>query len=157
MKLLSKIIENLKISSVIEERIVINQPIEKIWKEFQVVKNYSKWNALFALEKFPSNVGEHISLRLHGEKRDFVLTPKVVELKPFYLAWEGKLYVHGLFNGRHQFTFKALDAQSTLFIQSEQFIGILVPIFRKLIIYPTQIKFRKVNYAFKSYIEKLSE
>lgn len=155
MNLMSRIIQNIDTSSYIEEKVIINQPIEKVWKEFQIIENYSLWNSLFSLENFPSHVGEKISLKLYAENKEIKFSAKVLKIEPYSLEWEGKLYVNGLFNGRHLFTFEALDDDRTLLVQSEIFIGILVPILRKSIIQSTQKNFQKVNYAFKNYIEEL--
>ena len=66
---------------------------------------------------------------------------------------EGKLYINGLFNGRHQFVFTKIDANTTQLIQAEDFNGLLVPILNYFIIQPTQLNFERMNESFKQYIE----
>ena len=43
------------------------------------------------------------------------------------LQWEGKLFIPGLFTGRHTFQLISIDKDKTRFIQKEDFNGILVP------------------------------
>ncbi|TCB67212.1 hypothetical protein E0H87_08755 [Acinetobacter sp. ANC 4178] len=81
------------------------------------------------------------------------MQPKVKKLDQYHLEWEGKLYINGLFNGRHQFIFTKIDANTTQLIQAEDFNGLLVPIFNYLIIQPTQLNFERMNESFKQYIE----
>ncbi|MCF9035229.1 hypothetical protein JKI98_10255 [Acinetobacter nectaris] len=79
--------------------------------------------------------------------------PKILKMEQYCLEWEGKLYLNGLFNGYHRFTFTRIDHQRTLLIQAEYFRGLLVPLLNKLVIQPTKIKFQEMNYAFASYVE----
>lgn len=139
----------------IESRIFINKPIEQVWAQFKCVDDYSQWNTLFDIEKFPTQVGQQIKIDLYDEngKVKIQMQPVVLSLENYRLEWEGKLYVNGLFNGRHQFIFQSLDENTTELIQAEDFKGPLIPFLNRAIIQPTLLNFRKMNVSFKTYVE----
>ncbi|WP_151713761.1 SRPBCC domain-containing protein [Acinetobacter bereziniae] len=139
----------------IETKIVINKPIEQVWAQFKCVDAYSKWNTLFNIEKFPTQVGQQIKVDLYDEKGKvkIQMQPVVLSLENYRLEWEGKLYVNGLFNGRHQFIFQSLDENTTELIQAEDFKGLLIPFLNRAVIQPTLLNFRKMNVSFKTYVE----
>ncbi|MEG2832526.1 MAG: SRPBCC domain-containing protein [Bacilli bacterium] len=139
----------------IETKIIINQPLNHVWKIFTCISSYSEWNTLFGLDRFPTHIGQIITVDLYDENRkvQFRMRPVVKELDDYYLEWEGKLYVNGLFNGRHQFIFTQIDANTTQLIQKEDFIGLLVPILSYFIIQPTKLNFEIMNESFKKYVE----
>jgi len=139
----------------IETKIVINQPIDYVWQLFICTSSYSEWNTLFGLDKFPTYIGQQIIVDLYDENKNvkFQMQPEVKKLDQYHLEWEGKLYINGVFNGRHQFIFTKIDANTTQLIQAEDFNGLLVPIFNYLIIQPTQLNFERMNESFKQYVE----
>lgn len=150
---LSALYSKIKISSYIEESIIIQSPITHVWSEFQNIKNYSEWNTLFSIQKFPSYVGERPQIKLYSNNRTFLMYPKILKIENYCLEWEGKLYLNGLLNGYHKFIFTRIDHQRTLLIQAEYFQGILVLLLNKRIIQPIKMKFQEMNYAFAAYIE----
>lgn len=139
----------------IETKIVINQPINYAWEVFTCTSLYPKWNTLFGIDRFPTHVGQQISVDLYdkNKKVQFQMQPAIRKLDKYHLEWEGKLYINGLFNGRHQFIFTKIDANTTQLVQSEDFNGLLVPILNYFVIQPTQLNFDKMNKSFKIYIE----
>lgn len=139
----------------IETKIVINQPINYVWEAFTCTSSYPKWNTLFGIDRFPTHVGQQISVDLYDENKkvQFAMRPVIKKLEKYHLEWEGKLYINGLFNGRHQFIFTKIDANTTQLVQAEDFNGLLVPILNYFVIQPTQLNFDKMNKSFKKYIE----
>lgn len=139
----------------IETKIVINQPINYVWEAFTCTSSYPKWNTLFGIDRFPTHVGQQISVDLYDENKkvQFTMRPVIKKLEKYHLEWEGKLYINGLFNGRHQFIFNKIDANTTQLVQAEDFNGLLVPILNYFVIQPTQLNFDKMNKSFKKYIE----
>ncbi|MFW1763049.1 SRPBCC domain-containing protein [Acinetobacter calcoaceticus] len=139
----------------IETKIVINQPIDHVWQAFICTSSYPKWNTLFGLDRFPTHVGQQISVDLYNENRNvqFQMQPVIKKLDKYHLEWEGKLYINGLFNGRHQFIFTKIDANTTQLVQAEDFNGLLVPILNYFVIQPTLLNFDIMNKSFKKYIE----
>lgn len=139
----------------IETKIVINQPIDHVWQVFTCKSSYPKWNTLFGIDRFPTHVGQQISVDLYNENRNvqFSMQPVIKKLDKYHLEWEGKLYINGLFNGRHQFIFTKIDANTTQLVQAEDFNGLLVPILNYFVIQPTRFSFDKMNKSFKKYTE----
>lgn len=139
----------------IETKIIINQPIDHVWQVFTCTSSYPKWNTLFGIDRFPTHVGQQISVDLYDENKkvQFQMQPVIKKLDKYHLEWEGKLYINGLFNGRHQFIFTKIDNNTTQLVQSEDFNGLLVPILNYFVIQPTLLNFDKMNKSFKKYIE----
>jgi hypothetical protein len=139
----------------IETKIVINQPIDQVWQIFTCTFSYPEWNTLFSFDQFPTRVSQKIIVDLYNEDRNvqFRMQPEVKKLDRYHLEWEGKLYMNGLFNGRHQFIFTKIDADNTLLIHAEDFHGLLVPILNYLVIQPTRLNFEKMNKSLKKYAE----
>lgn len=139
----------------IETQIVIHQPIQRVWQHFQCVSAYHEWNRLFNIDAFPSHAVQHMQVDLYGENKKILMRMNVRVLNNTFghLVWEGKLLINGLFNGKHQFKLEAIDSNSTRFIQTEDFNGILVPFLNSFVIQPTQVKFELMNQSFKHYVE----
>ncbi|WP_374252051.1 SRPBCC domain-containing protein [Acinetobacter brisouii] len=139
----------------IETKIIINQPIDHVWQLFTCASSYPEWNTLFSLDRFPTHVGQRIIVNLFDKNKNvqFQIQPEIKELEEYHLEWEGKLYINGLFNGRHQFVFTKIDANTTQLIQAENFNGLLVPILNYFVIQPTQLSFERMNESFKQYVE----
>jgi len=139
----------------IETKIVINQPIDHVWQAFTCKSSHPKWNTLFGIDRFPTHVGQQITVDLYNENRNvqFSMQPVIKKLDKYHLEWEGKLYINGLFNGKHQFIFTKIDDNTTQLVQAEDFNGLLVPILNYFVIQPTKFNFDRMNKSFKKYIE----
>jgi len=140
----------------IETKIVINQPIDHVWQVFTCKSSYPEWNTLFGIDRFPTHIGQQISVDLYNKNRNvqFTMRPVIKKLEKYHLEWEGKLYINGLFNGQHQFIFTKIDSNTTQLVQAEDFNGLLVPILNYFVIQPTLLNFDKMNKSFKKYIEE---
>lgn len=139
----------------IETSIVLNQPIDLVWKLFKSTSSYPEWNTLFSLNGFPTHVGQRVTVDLYDENKhvQFQMQPEVKALDKYRLEWEGRFYINGLFNGRHQFIFIKIDDDTTQFIQAEDFNGMLVPILNYFVIKPAELNFERMNQSFKKYAE----
>lgn len=139
----------------IETKIVINQNVDHVWKLFTDTQSYSKWNTLFGIDKFPTYAGQQINIDFYDEERNvqFQMKPEIKKIDQYHLEWEGKIYINGLFNGRHKFVFTKIDANTTELIHSEEFNGLLVPLLNYFVIQPTRLNFDKMNTSFKKYVE----
>ena len=69
------------------------------------------------------------------------------------LRWLGHLLVPGLFDGEHSFRIEPVADREVRFHQSEQFRGILVPLFPASIYEKTRRGFELMNLALKERIE----
>ena len=138
----------------IEEKVIIEQPFDLVWNEFKHTFLNSNWNKMLYTQNFPKYVGEVLPVTVIIKKYKIKMKPKIISIHTGYLQWEGKLYINGLFNGKHTFILRKIDEHTTEFRQSEEFKGILIPLFYKTIILPTQNNFKEMNIAFKRYIEE---
>jgi len=68
--------------------------------------------------------------------------------------WLGHLFIKGLFDGEHCFQLTDNGDGSTTFRQSEQFGGILVPLFNKMIEVNTRNGFEAMNKKLKERAEE---
>lgn len=139
----------------IETKIIINQNIDRVWRVFSDTQSYPEWNALFGMDKFPTHVGQQINVDFYDEERNvqFHMKPEIKKINQYHLEWEGKMYINGLFNGRHKFVFTKIDGNTTELIQSEEFNGLLVPLLNHFVIQTTRLNFDKMNTSFKKYVE----
>ncbi len=81
-------------------------------------------------------------------------TPRVLAFeKNKEFRWLGHLFIKGLFDGEHRFELTDNSDGSTTFRQSEQFGGILVPLFNKMIEVNTRNGFEAMNKKLKERAE----
>jgi hypothetical protein len=115
----------------ISTEIMLNVPINKVWIELTDFSKYPDWNPFIRKVKGEIKEGNVIEVifQLHGSD-PFVFTPEIKLIKENDIfQWEGKLYLPGIFTGRHTFQFIKIETNKTKLIQQEDFNGILVPFF----------------------------
>ncbi len=133
--------------------IVINAPADAVWKEFSNFSAYPSWNPFIRKVAGDMKSGNAISITIKpkGDKPvDFSPVIILYEEK-IILQWEGKLFIPGLFTGRHTFQLISIDKDKTRFIQKEDFNGILVPF---ISLGSTVEGFREMNSLLKNRVEK---
>lgn len=137
-------------------QIEINAPVEKVWSILTDFDKFPEWNPMIRKLSGKVKVGETILVSLQqpgGSSMTF--QPTVVNFDENKLfAWQGKLIISGLFDGKHQFVLKPLSAEKTLFIHQEDFSGILIPLFSKMIDTKTREGFELMNHKLKELAEK---
>ncbi|TDB94154.1 SRPBCC domain-containing protein [Actinomadura sp. 7K534] len=126
----------------------INAPVSRVWAVLTDTAAYPEWNP-FMIELDGSLVpGSRLAVTIAppGAKRQR-FTPTVTAVEPERrLAWLGRLFIPGIFDGAHSFELEALTPGSTRFIQSERFSGVLVPLLRGLL-RSTEAGFAAMNTA----------
>jgi hypothetical protein len=70
------------------------------------------------------------------------------------LRWLGHLIIPGLFDGEHIFELNDNSNSTTTFVQREQFRGVLIPLFKKMLDINTRQGFELMNKALKERVEK---
>ena len=138
--------------------IEINAPAILVWNVLTDFDAYPEWNP------FIRSFG---SIPEPGHTFDVTIQPpgkKAMTFKPVCLAlipekelrWLGHLIITGLFDGEHVFEIKKIDQTHTLFIQRENFKGVLVPLLWRLISSQTKSGFDQMNEKLKQRAEILA-
>lgn len=115
----------------ITTEIVIHAPADNVWSILVDIDKYPEWNPF--IRKAVGNIEEGNTLEVTFQTKGddpIVFTPKIISYKEkAVLQWEGRLFLPGIFTGRHTFELVPVSADTTRLIQKEDFNGILVPFF----------------------------
>ncbi|WP_158962630.1 SRPBCC domain-containing protein [Myroides fluvii] len=131
-------------------QIEINANAETIWNALIDFENYKKWNPFITKIKGTAAPGH--KLKVHIQNMHF--SPIIQVYKPHQkLTWLGKLGIKGLFDGYHYFEIVPIDEHKCLFIQGENFSGLLVPLLKKKLKKETLPGFILMNCSLKEYVE----
>jgi hypothetical protein len=137
----------------IETSITIAAAGSRVWAVLQDFARYPEWNPFIRSIEGVARIGEALDVLIQppGHKASR-FRPRVVEVEhERSFVWRGTLPIPGLFVGEHRFTLD--DAPGgTLFRQSENFSGLLVP-FVGSILKATELGFRSMNEALKARAE----
>jgi hypothetical protein len=139
-----------KMPKTIERRIEIDRSVNEVWDVLIDFQSHSEWNPFIRQISGDHQVGDKLRVHIAPDgKRGMKFSPVVTDAKaPSELAWVGKLGVHGLFDGVHRFSLKAIDARRTMLTQSETFSGLLVGMFGRTLD-ATAEGFDQMNIALK--------
>ena len=136
----------------ISTEIMLNAPINKVWIELTDFSKYPEWNPFIRKVKGEIKKGNviEVTFQIQGNE-PFVFTPEIkLNEENDIFQWEGKLFLPGIFTGRHTFQLIKIETNKTKLIQKEDFNGILVPFFS----FESTIEgFNLMNKEFKKRIE----
>lgn len=136
----------------ISTQIAINATPEKIWNTLINTDLYSNWNPFIKTVEGTLKKNKQIKVTIQpsgGSKMSF--KPVIICFnKHQKLAWQGKLFIKGIFDGIHSFELVPHNNGSTTFIHSEVFSGVLV---RWINLDATKIGFESMNIALKELCE----
>jgi hypothetical protein len=131
--------------------ILISASPQKVWEVLTDFENYPKWNPFIKSIEGKPLVGEKITVRLEPpDAKGITMTPKVLAFdvnKQF--RWIGNFVLPGLFDGEHIFELTDNKDGTTTFIQRENFKGILVGSFKKMLDNNTKRGFELMNQQLK--------
>ena len=121
-----------------------------VWDILTTIEAYPNWNPFITSLEGKLEVGAQLKADIGAFK--FKPSVKVVEVGR-KLSWLGRFLLPGLFDGQH--TFECIPQQdgSTLFIQKEDFKGILVPFLKKKLDHETKDGFEAMNLKLKALAE----
>lgn len=138
--------------------IEINAPSSLVWKILTDFEDYPEWNPFIRSFGSTPKPGRQFSVTIQPPgKKEMTFNPVCLELIPEReLRWLGHMIIKGLFDGEHIFEIKKIDPTHTLFIQRENFKGVLVPLLWKLISSSTKSGFDQMNKKLKQRAETLS-
>ena len=140
----------------IKTEILINATPEKIWAILTNFENYPNWNPFIKSIEGEVKVGSTITARIEPpEAKGMTFRPKVLIYETNKeLRWLGHLLFAGLFDGEHKFELFDNGNGTTTFMQSEEFKGILVPLFKKQLDNNTKKGFEEMNKKLKELAER---
>jgi hypothetical protein len=101
---------------------------ERVWSVLTDTAAYGAWNPFITQLDGTLQVGNkiHVRIALPG-RRPMTFHPVLTDVDAGRkLAWLGRLFIPGLFDGAHSFTLEPLGDGRTRLVQSEEFSGVLV-------------------------------
>ncbi|MEO6133258.1 MAG: SRPBCC domain-containing protein [Saprospiraceae bacterium] len=139
----------------INTEIIIEAPAHIIWSHLTDFSSYPQWNSFIQFISGDLKQGAQWTVTIAppgGKKMSF--SPKCTKLiSGRHLQWEGNLVMKGLFDGEHIFLLDPIDDERTLFIQKENFSGILVSLLWKSMYLKTLAGFNLMNQQMKELAE----
>ena len=139
----------------LKTQIVINATPQKVWQELTNFSEYPNWNPFIKSITGDPVVGKKIIARIEPPgAQGMTFTPKVLAYNlNREFTWKGNLVIPGLFDGEHIFMLDDNGNGTTTLTQSENFSGLLVPLFKKMIDGKTRQGFDAMNLALKNRVE----
>jgi hypothetical protein len=140
----------------IRTEILINAIPHKLWEILTDFDKYPSWNPFIKYIKGTVKTGSQIEARIEPPgAKGMVFKPKVLAFEANKeLRWLGHLLFPGLFDGEHSFKIVDNKNGTSTFIQSENFKGILVPLFKKQLNTNTKRGFELMNEKLKELAER---
>ncbi len=137
----------------IETKINIESNTKSIWQELINFEEYKNWNPAIYEVSGVLNEGEILKIVVKINGSTMVFKPKILKYKEnIELRWLGKLFIPKIFDGEHYFIVKDNLNGTTTFIHGENFSGILIPFFKKMIL-DTKKNFEAMNEELKKRAE----
>jgi len=138
----------------IRTEIKINAPAEKVWNVLSDFEAYPEWNPFVKYIKGTVAVNNKIETHIAPPGANaMTFKPRVLKFDTNKeLRWLGHLLIPGLFDGEHIFELMA-NGNTTTFVQREEFRGILIPLFKKMLDVNTRQGFEAMNKALKERAE----
>lgn len=138
----------------IKTEILIDAPVEEVWKIFTDFEKYPLWNPFIKSLKGEMKAGEKLTVFLQPPNgMGMTIKPQLLIYKPnMELRWKGKLGIKGIFDGEHYFLLEKQGDKQTRFVHGENFSGFLIPLMGGLL-KKTKIGFESMNKALKDQCE----
>jgi hypothetical protein len=136
--------------------IEIAAPPDRVWEVLSDFDAYPEWNPFIRRIGGSPHEGEKLEVRIEPPGgRGMTFKPTVLEATPGReLRWLGRFLVPGLFDGEHRLRVEPRDEEGrSWFIQSEEFRGVLVPLFGGML-GKTEEGFRQMNTALRQRAER---
>ncbi len=142
----------------VTQTVSINARPPAVWAVLTDFEKYPDWNHSLRIEGDEYRAGEKIRVTLldkNGEESDTFTTKLLTYSRPEAIIWKSSLLFGGIFDGRRQFYLELQNDGTTLFTQTEDFSGILVPLARFATLKNTKEQFSTMNAALKVRAELL--
>jgi hypothetical protein len=141
----------------IRTEVVIKATPAEVWKVLTDFNRYPEWNPFITSLHGIAKKGEKLVARMeppNGSAMTFKPTVLTANTNK-ELRWLGHLLFPGLFDGEHVFELYENTDGTTTFVQREEFRGIFVPIFSKMLDTKTLTGFELMNKQLKQRVEAL--
>jgi hypothetical protein len=141
----------------IRTEIVIHATPAEVWNVLTDFNRYPEWNPFITSLKGIATKGEKLVARMeppNGSAMTFKPTV-VMANRNKELRWLGHLLFPGLFDGEHIFELYENTDGTTTLVQREEFTGILVPLFSKMLDTKTLAGFELMNKQLKQRVETM--
>jgi len=128
---------------------------QRIWEILTDFEVYPQWNPFIKKISGELKVRKRLRVTIQppGMKSSKFI-PRVTSHQKYQrFSWLGHLLIIGLFDGHHIFEIEENGDGSVRFIQKEEFSGLLVPLFRKMLDTKVRAGFEEMNKALKNKAE----
>jgi hypothetical protein len=138
----------------IETWVDISASAMRIWAVLIAFDEYPSWNPFITTIAGALREGATLRVQIKPPGQSgMTFKPTLIAVMPErQLTWLGHLLLPGLFDGRHELRIEERGA-TCRFHQSEQFSGVLVPVFGAKLLTATQLGFVAMNRALKERVE----
>lgn len=134
----------------ISTSVIIHSSKENVWQALTNFSHYPSWNPFISSIEGKLEKGQQLNVTIGTMK----FKPTIKELlSERELTWLGRLFIPGIFDGRHSFQLRENPDGTTHFIQQEDFSGILVPFMRKKLNTEIVNGFNQMNQQLKELVE----
>jgi hypothetical protein len=132
----------------------IAAPAARVWDVLTDFAAFPQWNPFIRRIDGVLAPRSRLVVRIQPPGgRPMTFRPTVLRVEPEReLAWRGRTFVPGLFDGEHVFTLEPRGA-SVRFVHGETFSGLLVPVLRRSLETTTRQGFEAMNRALKARVE----
>jgi hypothetical protein len=116
-------------------KIIINASPAVVWNIITDFENFGNWNPFIKKISGIPKEGNTIKVFIKPPNSNGIrFEPKILKYEPEKeIRWLGNLWVPKIFDGEHSLTIKKVEEYKVLFIQKEQFKGLLVPLFTNML------------------------
>jgi hypothetical protein len=115
--------------STVKTSTIISAPPERVWEILTDFGSYPSWNPFVKSISGVLEVGTRLAVRIAPSGGNgMAFKPIITELREAaVLEWLGHFLIPGIFDGRHRFELVGMTDGTTVFRQSENFTGIMIP------------------------------
>lgn len=147
-----------RIKKEIRTELVIKASPATVWSVLTDFSQYPYWNPFIKWIKGEAIQGSKITARIEPPNASgMTFNPEVLRVIPQKeFRWLGHLFIPGLFDGEHIFELYENSDGSTTFVQREEFKGLLVGLFAKMLDTNTVQGFEAMNRKLKERAEMMA-
>jgi len=129
---------------------------EKIWSILTDFEKFPQWNPMMKSFKGNLAIGQKVTVKFEQPGTSgMTFKPTITKVEPNKeFRWQGHLLFTGLFDGEHTFEIKDNKDGTCTFLHGENFKGILIPLFKKMLDVNTKQGFEMMNKALKERCEQ---